>query len=1212
MRKTLLSLLMTLLTPFALTAQDEQPIITLRSSTPSFTITIGGYSEDYIDVDAGNGQEEKEIEATAVDSETGELTGSLLTFSPTNGEVKIYGNADNISYLNLNGCYLTHVDISALNKLSFLYINNNEDLDGLDLTNNKELRYLEAVDCPMTNGFTIGQKPELQIMMIAQTGNFRDFNTANYPKLRYLSCWGNPEITSIDAAKCPDLIQLSCDGTNISSLDVTKNKNLQILNIEDTRIRNIDLSKNLYLTEFYGSHDSGSLNTDINLESIDLSGNPNLVRLRISGNNFTSVDVRGKQYLRYLNVGNNLLTKIDLTGCDQLSEVILSNNYFGFSTLPLPGIYWETYDYYQHNLKSDKTYAENTVLDYASMILREGTNTTCGLFMTDETNANNVVELDESYYSFDAATGKVTLLKATTDSVFLAFANDAFPAITLTSMPLRTGKFVVKSAEDFGKDIESVTFTAKTSGEIAFRLGIAGASAQSVKQAIVDFGDGVKRDFAITTESIGQAVNITGTAQTGQKITIYTHQDDLLTALDIEGIALTDIDITKSRALRWLTLKGTELTSIDLGWNKMLERLEMSGNNFGNLKVSGANYAYNKSLLGDIFLPNNNLTSVELTDNNYCLRNIDLSGNQLTEISFKDADRLETLNISGNQLTTLDVNYSTQLTALNAANNMLVSVTLPTEHHLTTLNLEGNALDFNTLPAVTGISQYTYAPQRDVTISKQGPGVDLSYYMYDDKTTYAWTKEGTTLTSGTHYSEDGGKFVFDPSLIGSTLTCQMSNSHYPGLTINTSQFTVLGMPTNQIASFTTLESQTGTLTLRSQSDGNTICIDWNGDGSGLEYYNAGTAVATFEVQSKAGVTAKVYTYNEKSDIIVFGLSNLKLTDANMSGLTELNMLTIKNAGISSITWPDSPSLIELNLEGNNFQSLDLGTHAKDIFMLSLKSNKFETFDASAYPNLGILNLFDNKLTSINVGSSVWQLDLGRNKLTDIDLSNASDLNSLALTENKLSHIDISGNPRLAALFIDRNNFKFSTLPVEANRLGAYFTYANQADIEVAPNGTSVDIASEASIGDEATTYRWFIGKPSINEETYELVGEELYVDDEYTVNSGITYFNLNETQDGLVCAMTNASLPNLILYTLPITIDGTGTGIGDTAASQDLNVAVEGNTISATTMSNEEIKLVDISGKIIAQGRGTLRSTVPASGIYMIVTKQKGAKIAIR
>ena len=64
MRKTLLSLLMTLLTPFALTAQDEQPIITLRSSTPSFTITIGGYSKDYIDVDAGNGQEEKEIEAT--------------------------------------------------------------------------------------------------------------------------------------------------------------------------------------------------------------------------------------------------------------------------------------------------------------------------------------------------------------------------------------------------------------------------------------------------------------------------------------------------------------------------------------------------------------------------------------------------------------------------------------------------------------------------------------------------------------------------------------------------------------------------------------------------------------------------------------------------------------------------------------------------------------------------------------------------------------------------------------------------------------------------------------------------------------------------------------------------------------------------------------------------------------------------------------------
>ena len=150
-----------------LLAQDENPILTLRSSQSSFTIAIGGYEADYIDVDEGNGLVEKELAAAELDSESGELTGSILTFSPKNGEVKIYGNAENISFLNLNGCYLTHVDVSALTKLSFLYIKNNEGLDGLDLTNNNELRYREAPGCPTTNGFTTGEKPELQSRSMA-------------------------------------------------------------------------------------------------------------------------------------------------------------------------------------------------------------------------------------------------------------------------------------------------------------------------------------------------------------------------------------------------------------------------------------------------------------------------------------------------------------------------------------------------------------------------------------------------------------------------------------------------------------------------------------------------------------------------------------------------------------------------------------------------------------------------------------------------------------------------------------------------------------------------------------------------------------------------------------------------------------------------------------------------------------------------------------
>ena len=1201
-------MLVTMLASLNLLAQDENPILTLRSSQSSFTIAIGGYEADYIDVDEGNGLVEKELAKTELDTESGELTGTILTFSPKNGEVKIYGNAENISFLNLNGCYLTHVDVSALTKLSFLYINNNEGLDGLDLTNNNELRYLEAFGCPMTNGFTIGKKPELQIMSVAQTGNFRDFNTANYPKLKVLSCWGNSEITQIDAHLCPDLIQLSCDGTNIAELDVTKNKNLQILNIEDTRIRHIDLSKNLYLTEFYGSHDSGSLNTDVKLDGIDLSGNPNLVRLRLAGNDFTSIDVRNKKYLRYLNVSNNRLREIDLTGCDQLSEVLLSNNYFGFSTLPLPSMYWQTYDYYQFNMKADKNYRVGAVLDYSDMVLREGTNTTCGLFMVDEDNANNVVALDESYYTFDAETGKVTLLKETDANVFLGFANDAFPGITLTSMPLRTDNFRVRKAEDFGQPVLALTFTPVASGNISFLAGVAEASGQTPRTLYVDFGNGLKKEFNITDEKATTLVS--GTVTAGKTVSVYNSQDDGLSALTMENIALTDIDVTQARSLRWLTLKGTALKAIDLGWNKALQRLEMSGNDFGKLNVAGANYAFNKSMLGDIFLPNNGITEVQLTDNNYSLRNVDLSGNKLTAISFKDADRLQTLNISGNELTELDVNYSTEMTALNASHNKLTRIVLPTESRLQTLNLEDNALDFATLPLVENLSTYTFSPQQMITIGKQGPGVDLSNYMVNGQTKYVWKKDATALTAGSDYTETEGKFVFAKSLENCTLTCEMTNSLFPGLTLTTSEFKVVPMPTHMIASFTTLESQAGTLTLRSSEANNTICVDWNGDGSGVEYYTLGTDTERIPVTSKAGANAKVYTYGENSNLIVFGLSDMKLADVDMSGLKELSMLILANAGINSVKWPES-SFMELNLEGNNFSSIDLGTHAKDIFLLNLMNNKFESFDATQFPNLGILNLFNNQLTSVTLNSNVWQVDLGRNQLKEIDLSQATSLNQLALTENQLSHIDISSCKYLASLYLDRNNFKFSTLPLDAKRMGNYFTYANQTDLEVEEVDAKVDLSNEAVIADSPTTYRWFIGKPTVNEETYELEGEELVADDEYKVENGVTYFNYMD-ENPFVCVMTNTALPNLTLYTAPVKVQHTVDAITSTAAESDFHVSVEGRTLCAENGSKAEIILTDMNGRQLAKAFGSLRHTVAAPGIYLVITENRAAKVVVK
>lgn len=1205
--------------PQSVMAQEEEPIITLYTnlyktsgSSNSCTIFIGGIKDkDYIDIDYGLGTVEQEVVPATLDPETGTWSGTSITLSVTSADViKIYGDAENIAILNLDGCYIRQTDLSKLTNLEILYMNHNE-LESLDLSNIHKLKYVELSDNPINKGnLVIGDQPDLLMLEIAQTGNLDpNFKMSNYPKLKVFTCWGNPGITSLDPSQCPDLIQLSLDGTSVETLDVSHNTNLQILNISDTRIKNIDLSKNIYLREFYCKHESGSVNTDIKLTDIDVTKNVNLVRLAASGNKLTSIDVSKNTYLQHLSLTNNNLKEINLDNNVNLYQVMIANNNFGFSTLPLPKETWEDYDYYQKNIPVQKTYAEGTVIDFSDMILREGTKTTMALYQTDETNVNPVTALDESYYSFDATTGKVTLLKATTDSVYVAFANDAFPALTLEYMPLRTNKFIVKTADEYGKETKAVTFTTSESA-INFKVGVIGASATEPKTFYVDFGNGEKVACTATSEDIPATNNVSRFRLGSGEITVYMPQDEQLSALDIENINLSSIDVSTSRSMKTLRLVNTKLPSIDLGWNRSLTSLEMTGNNFGTLSLCGVNYAYQKTLLGDINLSNNNLSSVALSDNNYTLHNVDLSNNKLTEISFKDADMMETLNLSNNQLTEVNVNYCSIMTKLDISNNNVSSLVLPDACALTELHCENNAFDFTNLPQLDGLTTFTYAPQNEVSIPQMGPGVDLSAHQVEGNTVYRWENNGATLTKGIDYTETNGKFNFAPSLIGSQLKCYMTNDKYAGLTLVTSTFTVAAMPTNLIGSFTTTGNNTGTLTLRSYEDNNTICIDWNGDGTDLNYYTVGTVVSTFDIETKAGANAKVYTYDTDNNLMVFNIQGIKMSDMDLSGMNELIGLTVTDAGLSSITWPQSNDFTELNIKGNNFTSLDLGTHSPKMAMIIAGNNKIETFDATPYNNIRVLSLYGNGLKSITLNNAdLFQLDLGKNQLTSIDLSKVPSMNTLALTENQLETIDVSGLNGLAALYLDRNKFKFSTLPIDKGY--SKYTYANQADIEVSEVDGKVDLSSEAIVNGKETVYRWFVGEPTVTKEGT-LSGEELILDDEYSVVNGVTLFHI--ALNGLKCAMTNESFPNAVLYSSFVNV--TTTGINGVTDDNESNISVEGNTITAHASNNTDVRLYDINGMLIATANtgseGTAIFNVAKAGIYVVKSGTNTEKVAIR
>ena len=187
-----------------------------------------------------------------------------------------------------------------------------------------------------------------------------------------------------------------------------------------------------------------------------------------------------------------------------------------------------------------------------------------------------------------------------------------------------------------------------------------------------------------------------------------------------------------------------------------------------------------------INLSDNNLTEVTLNDN-FTIHHLNLSHNKLTQLSFKDADMMETLDLSYNQLKELNLNYSTQLRSLNVAGNQINSIIFAEGVKLENLDVSSNAFDFSTLPSRSLADTYTYAPQNVIVIPRLGPGVDLSTNNLNGVTNYVWkrTADDSSLTLGTDYAVQKGQTRFLSPVFGTSVYGLMTNATLPGLKLRT-------------------------------------------------------------------------------------------------------------------------------------------------------------------------------------------------------------------------------------------------------------------------------------------------------------------------------------------------------------------------------------------------------------------------------------------
>ena len=141
---------------------------------------------------------------------------------------------------------------------------------------------------------------------------------------------------------------------------------------------------------------------------------------------------------------------------------------------------------------------------------------------------------------------------------------------------------------------------------------------------------------------------------------------------------LTELDVSKNTALRYLYVEGSRLKKLNVSNNTLLKHLGCNYNQLTELNVS------NNKVLTNLECYGSQLKELNVS-NNTALTWLDCGGNQLTELNVSKNKALVFLDCDGNQLTELNVSNNTALEELRCDGNQLKELNVSNHTVLTEL-----------------------------------------------------------------------------------------------------------------------------------------------------------------------------------------------------------------------------------------------------------------------------------------------------------------------------------------------------------------------------------------------------------------------------------------------------------------------------------------------------------------------------------------------
>ncbi len=548
-------------------------------------------------------------------------------------------NNTNLERLIIDYNNLTSLDLSGLNKLNRLNCQNNQ-LTSLNLPINSSLDFLECAANKLTT-----------------------LNLSNSNLLTTLIC-GNNLLTTLNVNSCTLLNDLEAEGSPIELLILD-----QCTVIEKLECR------------------------DCNLDSLDLSNNPNLQRVNLQSNDF----------LKTLNLKNgnlSAITSLNVTFCPYLTciavdDVTAATNQ-SFSYAIGSQISFNTdCPLEQETVNIPDANFEQHLIDIGIDIDGIINGEILKAYAEDVTNLSMANKNISSLSGIEEFTSLKTLRAHQNNLTSVDLSNNLELATLILALNQLT-KIDLSS----NTKLEEVILQTNKLADLNIKNG-ANTLLDSASDFIIDDNPNLtcvavddvsfsnttwltKDDQTIysLTCSVSNTVNITDSNFEQALIDQNIDSDGIVNGLvlksDIETITFLDVNnenisnltgIEGFTALETLFAHNNTLTSIDLSGNTNLVSLSLNDNLFTEIDVSVLN------LLEELFIANNNVTELQINKNNE-LRILNCSLNQITALNTLSNVNLENLNCERNNIEYLDLSQNSSLTQVACNDNALIGLNI--------------------------------------------------------------------------------------------------------------------------------------------------------------------------------------------------------------------------------------------------------------------------------------------------------------------------------------------------------------------------------------------------------------------------------------------------------------------------------------------------------------------------------------------------------